>query len=103
MQPLLRSLLVVVAVVLAGCDASGPALPAPGPNAIDVRITTKPAGATVVVDGIGIGPGPQTVKLNPGPHRVKALMNGYYPAPDRKVQIGASEPREIVLTLVGSH
>ena len=46
---------------------------------------------------------PATVKLRPGPHRVRASLSGYYPAPETRVQVGASEPAELTLHLVASH
>jgi hypothetical protein len=85
------------------CEASAPNVPQAGPNAIEIVVRTEPAGATVVVDGAPVGASPATVKLNPGPHRLRASMSGYYPAPETKIQVGASEPREHVLTLVASH
>lgn len=95
----------MVTVVALACEASAPAsavTPA-GPNAIEIVVRTEPSGAIVVVDGAPAGPSPATVKLNPGPHRLRASMSGYYPAPEAKIQVGASEPREHVLTLVASH
>lgn len=101
-------LTVVVTVALAafagvGCEPAGPALPPPGPSAIEIVVRTEPPGGTIVVDGAPLGPSPQTVKLNPGPHRVRASMSGYYPAPETKIQVGASEPREVTIPLVASH
>jgi hypothetical protein len=93
---------VVVAAALIGCDPVAVSLPA-GPNAIQFTIKTEPPGATLVVDGAPIGKAPATVAINPGPHRIKATMSGYYPAPETRVQVGASEPREITIPLVASH
>ena len=105
MKSLLVAFLCVVTLVfaLSGCESSAPAAPLAGPNAIEIVVRTEPSGATVVVDGAGVGPSPATVKLNPGPHRLRASMSGYYPAPEMKIQVGASEPREHTLTLVASH
>jgi hypothetical protein len=85
------------------CEPAASPLPAPGPNAIEIVVKTDPPGGTVIVDGAAIGPAPQTVRLNPGPHRLRASMSGYYPAPETKIQVGAEGPREVVLTLVASH
>jgi hypothetical protein len=95
--------LAVGLTTLPACEAAGPALPAPGPNAIEVTIKTEPGGGNIVVDGAPVGTSPQTVKLNPGPHRVRAAMSGYYPSPETKIQVGAQEPKEITLPLVASH
>lgn len=99
----MRMLAALFVVALASCEASAPAAPVAGPNAIEIVVRTEPSGATVVVDGVGVGPSPAKVKLNPGPHRLRASMSGYYPAPETKIQVGATEPREHVLTLVASH
>lgn len=101
-------LTVVVAAALgplaaSACEPAGSALPPPGPSAVEIVVRTEPPGGTIVVDGAPLGPSPQTVKLNPGPHRVRASMSGYYPAPETKIQVGASEPREITIPLVASH
>jgi hypothetical protein len=102
---MLRHLLVVSALgaFLVACEGGGPALPAPGPNAIEIGVKTEPPGGNVIVDGIPVGPSPQKVKLNPGPHRVKASMSNYYPSADLKIQVGATEPKEITIPLVASH
>lgn len=98
----------LLSILLVGCEASPPApataaAAAAGPNAIEITVSTTPPGATVVVDGVAVGPSPAKVKLNPGPHRLRASMSGYYPAPESKIQVGASEPRAHTLTLVASH
>jgi len=102
------SLVAVIALIpmsagCAGCEAAGPALPAAGPNAIDITVKTDPPGGTVIVDGASLGPSPQAVKLNPGPHRVRASMSGYYPAQEMRIQVGAEGPREVTVPLVASH
>ena len=96
-------LVVVAGLGSMGCEASPANVTHAGPNAIEIVVRTEPPGATVVVDGAPAGPSPATMKLNPGPHRLRASMSGYYPAPEAKIQVGASEPREHVLTLVASH
>ncbi len=87
----------------AGCKPAGPALPAAGPNAVEMEVTSKPEGATVVVDGSALGKTPVKVKLNPGPHRARASMSGYYPPPEARFQVGAGEPTTITIPLMASH
>ncbi len=87
---------------LGACEAQKPQLPEALPSASDITLTTEPAGATIVVDGIPIGTGPQTVKLNPGPHRLKALLNAYFPA-EQRITVNGREKQTITLTLVASH
>lgn len=89
-------------VALAACEAA-PSAPAAGPNAVEIVVSSVPSGATILVDGGAVGSAPVTVRLNPGPHRLRAAMSGYYPAPETKIQVGASEPKEHTLTLVASH
>lgn len=99
----MRSVVVVVALVLAACDAAqAPSLPA-GPGAADVSVLTVPPGAAVVVDGVGVGLGPVTVKLNPGPHRLRATMSGYYPVQETKIVVERGVAQTQTLTLVASH
>ena len=86
----------------AACESAAPALPA-GPSAIEVTVASNPPGAGVTVDGVALGAAPVTVKMNPGPHRARASMSGYYPAPETRFQVGATEPREVTVTLVASH
>jgi hypothetical protein len=95
------ALLAVLAAAMA-CEAAAPAPPA-GANAIAIVVRSEPPGATILVDGAAVGAAPAAVKLNPGPHRLRASMSGYYPAPETKIQVGASEPKEHTLTLVASH
>lgn len=99
---MLRCILVVCAL-LAGCEPVAPAAPPAGPNAIEIVVRTQPPGGTILVDGMAVGPSPATVKLNPGPHRLKASMSGYYPSAETKIQVGSGAPREHVLTLIASH
>ncbi len=96
-------LLTLALAIAAACDAAAPTPPVVGPNAVEITVATNPPGATVLVDGASAGPSPAKVKLNPGPHRLRASMSGYYPAPETKIQVGASEPKEHTLTLVASH
>ena len=90
-------------LLVSACEASAPALPAAGPNAVAIQIDSVPPGASVTVDGTIVGAAPQTVKLNPGPHRLRASMSGYYPTQDTKIQVGEGEPTQHTLSLVASH
>lgn len=105
----LSTLLGGAALVLAllGLGACEPAklggLPEPGPNAVEVTINTQPAGAGVVIDGTPVGNGPVTVKLNPGPHRVKAAKSGYFAADQKLVVASGEAAKAVELTLVASH
>lgn len=92
------------ALVAAACGGgTAPTLPDPGPSGLSFTFKSQPPGASVTVDGVSVGPTPATVKLRPGPHRVRASMSGYYPAPETRVQVGATEPAELTLHLVASH
>lgn len=102
----MRRLLVVAVLVVSGtaaCEPAAPAVPPAGPNAIEIVIRTQPPGGRVLVDGAPAGDSPARVRLNPGPHRIKAVMSGYYPSTETKIQVGSTEPREHVLTLIASH
>lgn len=94
---------VVAALLVAACEAATAPAPIVGANAIEIVVRSEPPGATILIDGAAVGASPATVKLNPGPHRLRASMSGYYPAPETKIQVGKSEPRQHTLTLVASH
>src|SRR5688572_20494382 len=98
----MRILLLLALTYAAGCEPAA-SVPVAGPNAIEIVVRTNPPGATVLVDGASAGPSPVTIKLNPGPHRLRASLSGYYPPPETRIQVGATEPREHTLTLVASH
>ncbi len=99
----MRAAVVVVAFFLA-CEAPPPAaLPPAGRGAADITILTQPPGAAVVVDGQPQGQAPVTLKLNPGPHRLRASLNGYYPAPETKIVVERGTPATHTLPLVASH
>jgi hypothetical protein len=91
-------------LALGACEpAKVGGLPEPGPNAVAVTLTAEPAGTSLVVDGTPVGKTPQTVKLNPGPHRVKGLLSGYFSAEQRIVVSSGAEAPKVHLTLVASH
>lgn len=92
-----------IGLLATACEPAASPLPPAGPNAIEIVVRTEPPGGTILVDGAPVGPSPATVKLNPGPHRLKATMSGYYPSAETRIQVGAAEPREHVLTLIASH
>lgn len=106
-QRVARAPLVALVLAAAGtmaCEAgAAPALPDPGPNGVTVALKSEPSGANVMVDGILLGPTPLDAKLRPGPHHVRAILSGYYPAPDERIQVGATEPTEVTLHLIASH
>lgn len=77
-------------------------LAAPKPNAVEVTVDTEPPGAAVIIDGTPVGPAPQTVRLNPGPHALKATKSGYFPA-EQRLTVSSGEPLGLKLTLVASH
>jgi hypothetical protein len=92
---------------LAGCPAT-PAAPstsaAPGEDRrTPITITTTPAGAVVLVDGAPVGEAPVTVPLAPGPHRLRATLSGYYPAPETKIVVERGVAATHGLALVASH
>lgn len=105
------SLLCFIVAALGACDAgSSSSSTAAASSAVPgddrrtpVTITTAPAGASVVVDGALVGEAPVTVPLNPGPHRLRATMSGYYPAPELKIVVERGVPVTHALSLVASH
>ena len=102
---LMRNVVVVVVVlaVLTACESAAPAATVLGAGAADITIVTTPAGAAVVVDGQARGSAPVTVKMNPGPHRLRAALSGYYPVPETKIIVERSVAVTHTLTLVASH
>ena len=73
--------------------ASRAAPPAAGPNAVEIVVRSRAAGRhRPRRRRRGRARRPPRVKLNPGPHRLRASMSGYYPAPETRIQVGASEP-----------
>lgn len=90
-------------LILSGCDAAPAATLATGPGATDVTIVTTPPGAAVVVDGVNVGTGPVTVKMNPGPHRLRAMLSGYYPVQETRIVVERGVAASHQLTLVASH
>ena len=103
-----RHCLIVLALSLtaAACsDGAAPAagLPDPGPGATALTIATTPGGAAVTVDGVSVGNSPITVQVKPGPHRLRASMSGYYPAPETKIVVERGAASSHTLSLVPSH
>lgn len=98
------AILVASLVGLTACKAPPvPALPDPGQNGVELTVKSVPDGASITIDGVAAGTAPVKVKLRPGPHRMRATLTGYYPGPDTRVQVGATEPPEVTLHLVASH
>lgn len=105
LKTLLAALAVASALPLVACEpVKVGGLADPGPNAVAVEVGSTPPGATVVVDGTPVGPAPQTVKLNPGPHTVKAMKSGYF-SQEQKLVISSPQerPPRVTFTLVASH
>ncbi len=101
---LCRALLIAAAISSLACDdvpAAG--LPDPGPAATALSVLTDPPGATVTVDNVNVGQGPVTVQVRPGPHRVQAMMSGYYPAAEVRVIVERGVPSSTSVKLVASH
>lgn len=99
----LLALLSLFALGLACEPAKVGSLSEPGKNAVLVSVDSTPPGATVVIDGTPLGPAPQSVKLNPGPHTVKVMKSGYFPQ-EQKLIVSSGEPApKLKLTLVASH
>jgi hypothetical protein len=103
-------LALVLTLATAGCESgSSSATMAPGSPAsgddrrTPVTVTTTPPGASVVVDGAVVGEAPITVRLNPGPHRLRATMSGYYPAPETRILVERGTATTHALSLVASH
>ncbi len=65
-------------------------------------LSTTPPGATVSIDGVGVGKSPVTVQVRPGPHRLQAAMSGHYPAPETKVVVERGVANNQMLFLVSS-
>ena len=64
-----------------------------------VQISTTPAGATVVLDGKGLGPTPVLIKeLKPGSHNVSVSMQGYESRTEAVV-LAADKTLELALVL----
>jgi hypothetical protein len=103
MTKTLLALLAIPLIALAACEPAQTGPPAAGPNAVEIEITATPTGSLVLVDGARVGPAPQKVKLNPGPHRIKGMKSGYFPA-EQRVTVSSGAPSPTVhLTLVASH
>ncbi len=100
---LCRALLVAVAISSLACDAPAAGLPDPGPAATALTVVTEPAGASVTVANVNVGKGPVTVQVRPGPHRVQAMMSGYYPAAEVRVVVERGVAASVSVQLVASH
>lgn len=89
-------------LVVTGCEPAKIELPDPGKNAVTITVQSTPPGATISVDGIPVGPAPQTVKVRPGPHTFKAMQSGYFSA-EQRIVASSDTPKDLALTLVASH
>lgn len=93
----------LVGLATSACEGVAPTLPPPGPRAANITVATTPAGASVTVNGIPVGQSPVTVRLNPGPVRLRATMSGYYPAPETPILVEGGVAATHTLSLVASH
>lgn len=75
----------------------------PGPRAVEYAFSSAPAGAALFVDGTPVGTAPATLKLNPGPHTVKATLSGYFSQEQRLLVTAGEATGRLELTLVASH
>lgn len=102
-----RSLAFAVAVsvvVPLACDPVPTGrLEPPGPRAVEYALASDPAGATLFVDGTPVGTAPATLRLNPGPHTVKATLSGYFSQEQRLLVTAGEATGRLELTLVASH
>lgn len=89
-------------LVVTACEPAKIELPDPGKNAVTITVSSTPPGATISVDGIPVGPAPQTVKVRPGPHTFKAMQSGYFAA-EQRINASSDTPKDLALTLVASH
>jgi cytoskeletal protein RodZ len=66
---------------------------------LELTVTSSPAGARVLVDGLGYGRTPITIRhLNPGERRVRVVLDGYVSA-ERSVRLNGSRASTLKLTL----
>ena len=92
-----------LAVLSAACEPVEPVgLPDPGPNGVELTVSTEPAGGVISVDGRLVGKSPQTFKLRAGPHRLSATLSGYFPL-QQPVSVSAEGPKDVRLTMIASH
>lgn len=104
MRPLLLVASFALSAPFLACDpVKVGSLREPGPGAVEIAITSEPAGAEVTVDGTPIGPAPKKVRLNPGPHTIKATKSGYFAQEQRLMVSSGEAPPPVSLTLVASH
>jgi hypothetical protein len=96
----------LIACAAGACEPSGPstATPVPGDDRrTEVTVFTDPPGATVLVDGGAVGVSPVTIGLNPGPHRLRATLSGYYPAQEVRIVVERGKKQSHTISLVPSH
>jgi cytoskeletal protein RodZ len=87
-------------LVVARRRADGPPPQTAAPLDVALVVTTAPAGARVIVDGIGWGTSPVTVRhLAPGTRRVRVVKDGFI-GEERSVRVGAGrEPASVTIAL----
>ena len=82
-------------------EAASEVGPAPEPVASTgtMRVTSDPAGATVVIDGATVGTTPYEGQLSPGPHTVEVQKAGHA-AQSRQVDVIAGDTAAVEMDLV---
>ena len=100
---LLLGLLATLLLVASCKPVEKQGLPPPGPQAVEVHIKTDPPGATLFVDGVMVGKGPQKVGLNPGNHRIRALKSGYFTAEELLTLSSGTKNQGLTIKLMASH
>jgi cytoskeletal protein RodZ len=75
----------------------GTAAPVTGP--VELVVTSEPSGARVLVDGVGWGTTPVTIRhLSPGPKRVRLVKEGFV-SDERAVRVARGQPGTVSVAL----
>jgi cytoskeleton protein RodZ len=71
----------------------------PAVNDLALTVTSSPTGARVLVDGIGYGPTPITIRhLRPGERRVRLVLDGYVSV-EQRLRLTPTRPATLDVTL----
>ncbi len=62
-----------------------------------VALSSEPPGALATVDEVDAGPTPLTLRLTPGPHRLRLALPGFHPRAG--VLVAVSRPQKLAVTL----
>jgi serine/threonine protein kinase len=92
-----------VAPIAAPTPPPAPAVPAPAPTVVQLKITTSPNDATILLDGVRLGHTPYegAVPASDGLHVLKIRRHGYVPR-KLEVELSSDVAREVTLTPLGS-